>query len=432
MLNRPARTMLSALDLAQKLEAGAIKPLDVVEQCAEAIAAREDEVGAFTYLDLDGARKTARDSADRLRALPLRGMPVALKDIYDTADMPTEYGSAAYKGHRPAADAAPVTMLRRAGAVVIGKAVTTEFAHQQTGKTRNPHNPDHTPGGSSSGSAAAVAAGMVPVATGSQTAGSVIRPGAYCGVAAFKPSYKLIPTIGVKCYAWSLDTVGLYGAGVADVAFATAAMTGRDLRVDRAAPSAPRVALVRTHIWADASADMRNAVEQAAHAAEAAGATVRDTALPPLLEDAWRAHKTIILFEAARAYAFEYDNKRDLLGPKTVAMLDEAATVSVDAYDDARRIAKRARLALADLMVESEADVILTPSAPGAAPHGIGATGVANFNWLWTLMGTPCVNVPDLSDPAGMPLGVQIVGRFGRDRGALEAALFLEQAIGRT
>ena len=167
-------------------------------------------------------------------------------------------------------------MLRRAGGVMLGKTVTTEFAHQQTGKTRNPHNLEHTPGGSSSGSAAAVAAGMVPIATGSQTAGSVIRPAAYCGVAGFKPSYKLLPTIGVKCYAWSLDTVGLYGAGVADVAFATAAMSGRDLRVDRATPAAPRVALVRTHIWADASADMQNAIDTTARALESAGASVKE------------------------------------------------------------------------------------------------------------------------------------------------------------
>jgi len=233
----------------------------------------------------------------------------------------------------------------------------------------------------------------------------------------------------VKCYAWSLDTVGLYAAGVADVAFATAAMTGRDLRVDRAAPSAPRIALVRTHIWADASPDMQNAVETAARGLQAAGASVKDVALPPLLEDAWRAHKMIILYEASLSYAYEYDNKRALLGPKTVAMLDEARGVSVDAYDDARRTANRARLALADLM--GDYDAILTPSAPGAAPHGIGATGVANFNWLWTLMGTPCVNVPVLGDSTGLPLGVQIVGRFGRDRAALEAALFTERALAR-
>ena len=186
---------------------------------------------------------------------------------------------------------------------------------------------------------------------------------------------------------------------------------------------------MRTHIWADASADMQNAVDTTARALESAGASVKEAALPPLLEDAWRAHKVIILYEAARSYAFEYDNKRDLLGPKTRDMLDEASKVGVDAYDDARRIAKRARLALADLMHEHEYDVILTPSAPGAAPHGIGATGVASFNLLWTLMGPPCVNVPGLADPSGLPLGVQIVGRFGRDRAALEAALFAERAL---
>jgi Asp-tRNA(Asn)/Glu-tRNA(Gln) amidotransferase A subunit family amidase len=426
MLSRPDR-LLSALDLARRVEAGELTPEGVVDLCAAAIAAREDDVRAFTHLAIERARALARNDADRLRALPLRGLPVGLKDIYDTHDMPTEYGSASYKGHQPASDAAPVTMLRRAGGIMLGKTVTTEFAHQQTGKTRNPHNLEHTPGGSSSGSAAAVAAGMVPIATGSQTAGSVIRPAAYCGIAGFKPSYKLLPIIGVKCYAWSLDTVGLYGAGVADVAFATAAMSGRDLRVDRATPAAPRVALMRTHIWAEASTDMQNAIDTTARALEAAGASVKEVALPPLLEDAWRAHKVIILHEAARSYAFEYDNKRDLLGPKTVAMLDEAATVSIDAYDDARRIAKRARLALADLM--GEFDVILTPAAPGAAPHGIGATGLAIFNLLWTLMGAPCVNVPGLSDAAGMPLGVQIVGRFGRDRAALEAALFAERAL---
>jgi Asp-tRNA(Asn)/Glu-tRNA(Gln) amidotransferase A subunit family amidase len=428
MLSRPDR-LLSALDLARRVEGGDITPEGIVDLCAAAIHAREDDVGAFTYLDIEGAKKLAREEAKRLAATPLRGMPVGLKDIYDTHDMPTEYGSAAYRGHRPASDAAPVSMLRRAGGVMLGKTVTTEFAHQQTGKTRNPHNLEHTPGGSSSGSAAAVAAGMVPLATGSQTAGSVIRPGAYCGVAAFKPSYKLIPTNGMKCYAWSLDTFGLYGAGVADVAFGTAAMSGRDLRVDRAAPAAPRVALMHTHIWADASTDMQNAIGKTARALEAAGASVREVALPPLLEDAWRAHKVIILFEAARSYAFEHDHRRDLLGPKTRDMLDEANKVGVDAYDDARRIAKRARLALADLMVDY--DVILTPSAPGVAPHGIHATGVATFNLLWTLMGTPCVNIPGLSDAAGMPLGVQIVGRFGRDRAALEAALFTEQALSR-
>jgi Asp-tRNA(Asn)/Glu-tRNA(Gln) amidotransferase A subunit family amidase len=429
MLERRDRPLLSALDLARRVEAGELSPDATVDLCAAAISAREDEVGAFIHLDIEGARKLARSDADRLRASPLRGLPVGMKDIYDTFDMPTEYGSAAYKGHRPANDASAVALMRRAGGILLGKTVTTEFAHMQPGKTRNPHNLEHTPGGSSSGSAAAVAAGFVPIATGSQTGGSVIRPAAYCGIAGFKPSYKLLPTIGMKCFAYSLDTVGLFAAGVADVAFATAAWFGRDLRVDRSAPAAPRLALLRTHIWAEASADMQNAVESAARVCTAAGASVKEVAAPPALEDAWRAHPVIQWYEAYRALAFEYDNKRELIGPFMRDHLAEAASVTHDDYDAARRTVKRARQALADLM--GEFDAILTPSAPGAAPHGLGSTGQAIFNRLWTILGPPCVNVPGLSDGAGMPLGVQIVGRFGRDRAALESALFTERALAR-
>jgi Asp-tRNA(Asn)/Glu-tRNA(Gln) amidotransferase A subunit family amidase len=429
MLDRPVRQKLSALDLARRVEAGELTPEAIVDLGAAAIAAREEEVGAFVHLDLGAAREHARKDAGRLSAGPLRGLTVGMKDIYDTADMPTEYGSAAYQGNRPASDAAAVSMVRRAGGVILGKTVTTEFAHMQPGKTRNPVNVAHTPGGSSSGSAAAVAAGMVPIATGSQTGGSVIRPAAYCGIAGFKPSYKLLPTIGMKCFAWSLDTVGLFAAGVADVAFATAAISGRDLRVDRATPSAPRIAFARTHIFAEASPDMQSAVEQAAQALAQAGASVKEMALPPILEDAWRAHPVVQWYEACRALAFEYDNRRELIGPFIRDHLAEGASVTHDAYDTARRTVKRARQALAELM--GDYDAILTPSAPGAAPHGIGSTGQAIFNRLWTLMGTPCVNVPGLADGSGLPLGVQIVGRFGRDRAALEAALFTERALAR-
>ena len=223
--------MLAALDLARRIEAGELTPRAVVELCAEAIAANEPKVGAFVTLDLDAARRAADDS--RLAAMPLHGLPVGVKDIYDTADLPTQYGSPIYAGYRPRADAAAVSLVRRAGGLILGKTVTTQFAFMVPAGTRNPRNLAHTPGGSSSGSAAAVAAGMVPIAFGSQTAGSVIRPAAFCGVAGFKPSYRLIPTVGMKCLAWHLDTVGLYAAGVADVAFAAAAITGRDLRVDR-------------------------------------------------------------------------------------------------------------------------------------------------------------------------------------------------------
>ena len=421
--------MLSALELARRIEAGALSPRAVVELCAEAVATHESEIGAFAALELDAARR--RVEQQQLALLPLRGLPVGIKDIFDTADLPTAYGSAIYAGHRPKADAAMVMLIRRAGGLVLGKTVTTEFASLEPAGTRNPRNPAHTPGGSSSGSAAAVAAGMLPLALGSQTGGSVIRPAAFCGVAGFKPSYRLLPTVGMKCFSWSLDTVGLFGASVPDVAFAAATMSGRDLRVDGRPPqAAPVVALVRTPFWQDASAAMQNAVERAARAAERSGARVKDMELPPIFADAVRAHRIVQGYEAIRALAFEYDFHRDRMGPVLRAQLDDAATIDADTYDNARRITRRARRALIDLLPDGE--VMLTPSAPGAAPKGLGSTGEPTFNRLWTLLGTPCVNVPGLSDADGLPLGVQVVARFGRDRFALSAAAWLESAVARS
>jgi Asp-tRNA(Asn)/Glu-tRNA(Gln) amidotransferase A subunit family amidase len=418
--------MLAALDLARRIEAGELTPRAVLELCAEAIAADEAKIGAFVALDLAAAARAVEDP--RLAAMPLRGLPVGVKDIFDTADLPTQYGSRIYAGHRPRGDAAVVAMVRRAGGLILGKTVTTEFASLVPAGTRNPRNLAHTPGGSSSGSAASVAAAMLPIALGSQTAGSIIRPAAFCGIAGFKPSYRLFPTVGMKCFAWLLDTAGLFGAGVADVAFAAAAITDRDLRVDRGAPATPRIGLVRTQLWPQASAAMHGALEAAARAAQAAGATVTELTLPPILEEAYRAHGTIQDYEAFRALAFEYDRHRDKIGQPLREQLDRAAAIPAEEYDAARRTATRARQALPDLMREH--DVILTPSAPGAAPHGLGSTGNPAFNRLWTLLGTPCVNVPGLRE-GELPLGVQIVGRFGRDRLTLEAALFLERAIAR-
>src|ERR1700683_5629556 len=418
--------VLSVLDLVRRLDAGEIKPRAVVELCAEAIAAREPEIHALVALDIDAAGKAAQRPGPR--SLPLRGLPVGIKDIYDTVDLPTQYGSPIYAGYRPRADAAAVTLARRAGGVVLGKTATTEFASLVPAATRNPRNLAHTPGGSSSGSAAAVAAAMLPVAFGSQTAGSVIRPASFCGVAGFKPSYRLIPTVGMKCYAWHLDTVGLFAANVADVAYAATAITERPLRVDEKAPAAPRLGVLRTHLWQKASAAMHAAVDTTARAAEANGATVTDLEMPEILQEAYRAQFVIQDFEAFRSLAFEYDNHRDQIGPPLREQLDRAAAITVKDYDAARRTASRARRSLGDFM--RDVDVILTPSAPGAAPRGFSFTGDPVFNRLWTLMGTPCVNVPGLSE-GDLPLGVQIVGGFGRDRDTLEAALFVERAIAR-
>ena len=417
--------MLSVLDLAARLEGGKLMPRVVVELCAEVIAAHEKDVRAFATLDLAGARRAADDA--RLSSLPLRGLPVGFKDIFDSADLPTQYGSPVYANHRPTADATAVVMTRQAGGIVLGKTVTTQFASLVPSATRNPRNLAHTPGGSSAGSAAAVAAGMVPLAFGTQTAGSVIRPAAFCGVAAFKPSFRLIPMVGVKDVAWHLDTAGLFGAGVADVAFAAAVILQRELRVDSTAPAAPRIAVARTHLWPKASPAMQQAVDSAARIAAAAGAKVADLQLPPIVEDAYEAQFTIQDYENIRALAFEYDRHRDRIDSLLRTQLDRAAAISADEYDAARRLASRARQLLADAMADH--DVILTPSAPGAAPHGFATTGDPMFNRLWTLMGAPCVNVAGLNDGDGLPLGIQIVGRFGRDHAALEAALFVERAI---
>jgi Asp-tRNA(Asn)/Glu-tRNA(Gln) amidotransferase A subunit family amidase len=419
--------MLSALGLARAIEDGELTPAQAVDLCADAIAKRESEVGAFVTLDIETARKAAQTPG--LKNKPLRGLPVALKDIFDTADMPTEYGSPIYAGHRPKADASLVALIRRNGGTLLGKTVTTEFAHLDPGKTRNPRNLAHTPGGSSSGSAAGVAAGFFPIATGTQTGGSVIRPASFCGVAGFKPSYRLLPSVGMKCVSWHLDTAGLFAASVADVAFAAAAISDRDLRVDGRKPSSPRIGVLRDQPWAPASDDMKAAIDNIARAASAANARVRDIKLAPVLASAFRAHATIQAYEAARSLASEYERFKDKLAKGVLELVESGFAIRADAYDDARHTASQARRALSDLM--ADVDVILSPSAPGPPPKGLGSTGSSTFNRLWTLMGTPCVSVPGLADADDLPLGVQVIGRFGGDRATLEAALFVESLMPR-
>src|SRR5919112_255935 len=377
--------MLSLLDLLRRMDAGDLTPAASLRAAHEAITAGDSDIQAFVHVD--GAARAATEG-------PLRGIPVGVKDIIDTADMPTEMGSPIYAGWRPKADAPLVIALRRAGATPIGKTATTPFAFIDPTSTRNPRNPAHTPGGSSSGSAAAVAAGMVPLALGTQTGGSVIRPASYCGVPAIKPSFRLIPTVGVKSFSWGLDTVGLFAAGVADVAYALAAVTGRpDLRVDDRGPETP-------------------------------GADVRPVTLHSILAEAWAAHPTLQDYEARQSFAWEYETHREVLPPLLRKLLDDSESITPQAYDDARRTAHRARGALDDIF--AEVDVLLTFSAPGAAPATLASTGSARFNRLWTLLGNPCVNVPGLANASGLPVGVQVIAPFGRDRHALLASRLIE------
>lgn len=411
--------MLSLTELQRRIEAGDLSAEAALARSLEAIDAQDTSIGAFVC-----QAKNARAQP----AGPLRGIAVGIKDIIDTAELPTEMGSPIYKGWQPRADAPVVMLLKRAGATVVGKTTTTAFASMDPTATLNPRNTAHTPGGSSSGSAAAVAAGMIPLALGTQTGGSVIRPASFCGVAAIKPSFRLLPTVGVKCYSWTLDTVGLFAAGVSDLAHGLSAMTGR-AELLTAPATAPRIAIV-TQDFAGAPDDAgAEALRRAASAAERAGASVRDIALPAEAAQAWRIHPVIQEFEAHQALAWEYTVHHDAIAPLVRAKLDETVGLLPAAYDEARSIAKRARDALAELF--AGVDALLTFSAPGAAPNGLGSTGDPRFNRLWTLMGVPCVNVPAITAESGLPVGVQVIARFGDDAGALAVARFVEQALAR-
>jgi Asp-tRNA(Asn)/Glu-tRNA(Gln) amidotransferase A subunit family amidase len=410
--------MISLADLQRRIESGELSADAAIAQSVEAIDTHEKAIGAFVCRTADPRPQSAG---------PLRGIAVGIKDIIDTADLPTGMGSPIYRGFRPQADASVVMLLKQAGATVAGKTTTTAFASVDPTATLNPHNTDHTPGGSSSGSAAAVAAGMIPLALGTQTGGSVIRPASFCGVAGIKPSFRMLPTVGVKCFSWTLDTVGLFAAGVEDLAQGLSAMTGRaELRLG-AAIETPRIGIVTQDFAGAPEAAGAEALQFAAKAAERAGARVRELALPDIVGEAWRIHPTLQDFEAHRALAWEYRTRHADMPPLLRAKLDESVGLLPADYDAARSVANRARKALAKMF--DEVDVLLTFSAPGAAPKGLTSTGDARFNRLWTLMGVPCVNVPGHVAEGGLPVGVQVIARFGNDAGALAAARFVEEAL---
>jgi Asp-tRNA(Asn)/Glu-tRNA(Gln) amidotransferase A subunit family amidase len=412
--------MISLADLQRRIDAGDLSADAAIAQSREAIATHEKSIGAFVCHDPNVRAQSAG---------PLRGIAVGIKDIMDTQDFPTEMGSPIYRGFRPRADAAVVMMLKQAGASAIGKTTTTAFASLDPTATLNPRNHGHTPGGSSSGSAAAVAAGMIPLALGTQTGGSVIRPASFCGVAAIKPSYRLLPTVGVKCYSWTLDTVGLFAAGVDDVACGLSAMTGRPELLLPATIPTPRIGIVTQDFAGAPDPSGAEAVQIATKAAERAGASVRALAMPEIVAEAWRIHAVVQEFEAHQALAWEYRENYDAMAPILRARLDDSRGTTPTAYDEAMAIADRARHALAKVF--EDVDVLLTLSAPGAAPKGLGSTGDARYNRLWTLMGVPCVNVPTLIADAGLPVGVQVIARYGADAEALAAARFVEEALTR-
>lgn len=419
---------LSAAEAARMIEAGELTAEALAAACFERIAERDDAVRAWAFIHARQALAEARELDLAPRRSRLHGVPFGVKDIIDTENLPTEYGSPIYSGHRPRADAACVALLRRAGCLILGKTVTTEFANNHPSPTRNPHDPAHTPGGSSSGSAAAVADRMVPLALGTQTGGSVVRPAAYCGAFAVKPSFGSINRQGTKFVAESLDTIGIFSRSVEDLALALEVLSGRPAPDFGAVSGKPRIGLCRTPRWQDADALSQANLEQAAGRLSQAGATVSDFELPPGSDQLFDRHGIIMGYESARALAWEYDNHPGQISTSLKPRLDEGWQVTRAEYDAMRETARQCRRALADKMRGVE--FLLTPSAPGEAPRSHASTGDPVFNRAWTLFGVPCVTVPFGKGAHGLPLGVQLVGPFDGDGALLGWAHWAAQALG--
>jgi Asp-tRNA(Asn)/Glu-tRNA(Gln) amidotransferase A subunit family amidase len=434
---------LSATDAARAVRDGAVSAEQLVAACLARIRESEPQVQAWQHLDPEHALAQARALDERHRqgesAGPLHGVPVGVKDIIDTADMPTEDGTVLHAGRAPDRDAAVVAMLRAAGAVIMGKTVTTECATYTPGKTRNPHNPEHTPGGSSSGSAAAVAAGMVPIALGSQTNGSVIRPASFCGVYGFKPTHGLIPRTGILKLSRTLDHVGVFARTIEDIALVAEQLVGCDEDdpdtrprarppyrevVAQEPPLPPLIAFVKGPAWERAEEETTQAF---AELVAELGDRVVEVALPGTAQRALDWHRTIMEAEMAANLDLEWEKGRDRLSESLRNQLARGREARALDYQKALARVPLLNEGFAELF--DEYDSILTPAAPGTAPKGLGATGDPAFCTLWTLCGMPAVSLPLMQGESGLPLGVQLVGPRHGDARLLRTARWLAGQI---
>ncbi|MDP6706744.1 MAG: amidase [Alphaproteobacteria bacterium] len=417
---------LTAAAAAKALAGGEITAEALAQACLGRIAAREETVRAWRHLDPEQVLAQARAADENGRPGPLHGLPVGIKDIIDTHDMPTRHGSPIYEDNRPPGDAACVALIRRAGGVVMGKTVTTEFASTTPRETRNPHNPAHTPGGSSSGSAAAVADFMVPLAYGTQTAGSVIRPGSFCGVTAYKASFGDLPMAGIKPFAPLLDSLGIYGRSVADTALLRSALTGAPA-VPTSPTAAPRVGLCRTYEWDRADAATHAAVEGAAERFAGAGAAVDEVDLPEAFSGLVEAQNNVVTYEGARSYLSEYRLAPGDLSPGITELIEAGLAMPHAQYAEAWALGRSCQAEIAKILTGY--DALLAPSAPGEAPEGLGATGDPLFNRIWTFLHLSAVSLPGHVGPNGLPVGVQAIGAFGGDDALLGVATWMEAAL---
>ena len=417
---------LSAVEAARAVAGGETTSEKLVAACLERIAEREPAVRAWSAIDPETALAAARIRDQAGRGGALHGLPVGVKDIIDTCDMPTTCGSPIYTGHRPTVEAGCVALLREAGGIVMGKTVTTEFAMYTPGKTANPHDATRTPGGSSSGSAAAVAACMVPLAYGSQTAGSVIRPASFCGVVGYKATHGELPLAGVKGIAPTLDTLGAFSRRVADMGLVRHALVGAPAEVVPA-DGRLRVGLCRTPQWQAAEPATVEALEGAARNLEKAGAAVRDVTLPDAFDGLLEAQSLILPYEAVRTFADERRRHPADLSPRFHELLAPGLAASYADYRAAVDLARRCRRLLDDVF--AEVDVLLAPSAAGEAPQGLLFTGDPVFNRIWSLLHVPAVSLPGHVGPNGMPVGVQVIGPIGGDDRLLAMAAWMEDRV---
>ncbi len=357
---------------------------------------------------------------------PLLGVPMGVKDVFVTHDLPTEYGSPIYAGNREASDAACVALARSAGAIVLGKTVTTEFATLHPGETRNPHDTARTPGGSSSGSVAAVGAAMVPLAYGTQTAGSTIRPASYCGIIGYKPTFGAIPRAGLKLVAESLDTVGLFGKRVDDVGLFAEGSAGRPFLNPAPLSGAPRLAVCRTKEWEAAEASTLERLSDVARQLRELGATVEDVALPPEFDGLADAQWDVMCFEGYRALTHERMNFPDKCSVDLHKLFETARATPFEKYETALQTIARCRALFEQFMADKGYDAVLTPAAPGEAPLGLESTGNPIINRPWTALYVPCITLPLMKGPAGMPIGVQFAGRLHGDSRLFQVAGWVE------
>lgn len=421
---------LSASQAAKALAQREIKAEHLLLDCLNQIGVRESHVHAWVSLGKEHAIRTAQELDRGAVQGILHGLPIGVKDLFDTHDLPTYYGSPIYGNNHPVCDAVSVSLMREAGAIILGKTVTTEFASFKPGPTKNPRNLNHTPGGSSSGSAAAVADCMVPLATGSQTAASIIRPASFCGVVGYKPSYGKISTGGVKSLSVTLDTLGAFGRTVSDVALAVAAMSAdHDLAKIDPLDHKVRIGICKTSDFAMAQEETIAALSLASFAAKPfAKNGVPDITLPHSCDKLSEIQTQIMLFEMAKSFTFEKLNHFDQISETLSLILKQGDLISYSQYSAS---ITQTQLARSDLYraFEDQYDILIAPSAIGEAPSTIDQTGNPIFSRGWTLTGLPCINLTVTTGPQGLPVGVTLVAGPRRDRLLLSVAHALAQNL---